>query len=101
MPTLVGYSWEFCFYSVEICDSQQLEGYPTIYLYQDGDKIEEYLKERNYEDLSEYVISTAGRFRIFKDDIMDLHAKSFETFVKKGIWYIFSNRFFFSLLWIL
>ncbi|KAH0945787.1 hypothetical protein HN011_000786 [Eciton burchellii] len=41
----------------QLCDEQEVEGFPTLYLYRDGRKITEYDGSRNLDDLYEYVMT--------------------------------------------
>jgi thioredoxin domain-containing protein 5 len=43
--------------SKQLCDEQEVEGFPTLYLYRDGRKITEYDGSRNLDDLYEYVMT--------------------------------------------
>lgn len=40
----------------ELCAEQEVNGFPTIYLYNNGEKISEYNGSRLLEDLYEFVI---------------------------------------------
>ncbi|KAK6629815.1 hypothetical protein RUM43_003635 [Polyplax serrata] len=42
--------------SKELCNEQEVEGFPTLYLYKNGDKISEYNGSRNLEDLYEFLL---------------------------------------------
>ncbi|OLY82708.1 Thioredoxin domain-containing protein 5 [Smittium mucronatum] len=44
-----------CLQNGETCDSNQVDGYPTLFLYINGKKIEEYPGANNYDDLLQYV----------------------------------------------
>lgn len=39
----------------ELCSEQEVDGFPTIYIYRTGEKVEEYNGSRSLEDLHEYV----------------------------------------------
>lgn len=39
----------------ELCAEQEVDGFPTVYIYRDGAKIEEYNGSRSLDDLFEYV----------------------------------------------
>lgn len=41
--------------SKELCNEQGVDGFPTIFLYKNGDKVEEYLGSRSLDDLFEFV----------------------------------------------
>lgn len=43
--------------SKQLCNEQEIEGFPTLYLYRDGRKITEYNGSRNLDDLYEYVLT--------------------------------------------
>lgn len=39
----------------ELCAEQEVDGFPTVYIYKDGAKIEEYNGDRSTDDLYKYV----------------------------------------------
>lgn len=39
----------------DLCAEQEVDGFPTVYLYRNGEKIEEYNGSRQLDDLFEYV----------------------------------------------
>lgn len=39
----------------ELCSEQEVDGFPTVYIYRNGEKIEEYNGSRSLDDLYEYV----------------------------------------------
>lgn len=39
----------------ELCAEQEVDGFPTVYIYRNGEKIEEYNGSRSLDDLFEYV----------------------------------------------
>lgn len=39
----------------ELCSEQEVDGFPTVYIYRNGEKIEEYGGNRSLDDLFEYV----------------------------------------------
>ncbi|XP_076239599.1 thioredoxin domain-containing protein pretaporter [Calliopsis andreniformis] len=41
--------------SKELCNEQEVDGFPTLYLYRDGQKVSEYNGARNLDDLYEFV----------------------------------------------
>lgn len=41
--------------SKELCNEQSVDGFPTIFIYKDGEKIEEYNGSRSLDDLFQYV----------------------------------------------
>ncbi|XP_020280048.1 thioredoxin domain-containing protein 5 homolog [Pseudomyrmex gracilis] len=41
--------------SKQLCDEQEVDGFPTLYLYRNGRKISEYSGSRNLEDLYDFV----------------------------------------------
>lgn len=41
--------------SKDLCNEQGVDGFPTIFLYKQGEKVEEYLGNRQLEDLYEFV----------------------------------------------
>ena len=41
----------------DLCSEQDVQGFPTIFIYQDGDKITEYNGNRSLEDMYEFVSS--------------------------------------------
>ncbi|EZA46629.1 Thioredoxin domain-containing protein, partial [Ooceraea biroi] len=43
--------------SKQLCNEQEVEGFPTLYLYRDGHKVTEYNGSRDLEDLYEYVLT--------------------------------------------
>lgn len=43
--------------SKELCNEQEVDGFPTLYLYRDGLKVAEYNGARNLDDLYEFVES--------------------------------------------
>lgn len=43
--------------SKELCNEQEIDGFPTLYLYRDGRKISEYNGSRNLDDLYEFVMN--------------------------------------------
>lgn len=45
--------------SKDLCNEQEVEGFPTLYLYRDGLKVSEYNGARNLDDLYEFVMNYA------------------------------------------
>lgn len=45
----------------ELCNEQEVDGFPTIYIYLNGNKVEEYNGNRSIEDLIEYINRHAER----------------------------------------
>lgn len=43
--------------SKDLCNEQEVDGFPSLYLYRDGQKISEYNGARNLDDLYEFVIN--------------------------------------------
>ncbi|CAL7952314.1 unnamed protein product [Xylocopa violacea] len=43
--------------SKELCNEQEVDGFPTLYLYRDGLKVSEYNGARNLDDLYEFVMN--------------------------------------------
>lgn len=43
--------------SKHLCNEQEVDGFPSLYLYRDGQKISEYVGDRNLDDLYEFVIN--------------------------------------------
>ncbi|XP_043604278.1 thioredoxin domain-containing protein 5 homolog [Bombus pyrosoma] len=43
--------------SKELCNEQEVDGFPTLYLYRDGLKVSEYNGARNLDDLTEFVLN--------------------------------------------
>ncbi|XP_076619033.1 thioredoxin domain-containing protein pretaporter [Colletes latitarsis] len=43
--------------SKELCNEQEVDGFPSLYLYRDGHKVSEYNDARNLDDLYEFVAS--------------------------------------------
>lgn len=39
----------------ELCSEQDVNGFPTIFIYKDGSKISEYMGNRSLDDLYEFV----------------------------------------------
>lgn len=44
----------------ELCQEQQVEGYPTLFAYKDGVKLSEYEGGRSLEDLNNYIVKLVG-----------------------------------------
>lgn len=44
----------------ELCDSEQIESFPTLLLYKDGFKVSEYSGSRSIEDLADFVKKHLG-----------------------------------------
>lgn len=44
----------------ELCDSEQIENFPTLLLYKDGFKLSEYSGSRSIEDLTDFVNKHLG-----------------------------------------
>lgn len=44
----------------ELCSEQEVNGFPTIYIYKDGIKQSEYLGSRSLEDLYDFVVRHTG-----------------------------------------
>ncbi|XP_055844430.1 thioredoxin domain-containing protein 5 homolog [Episyrphus balteatus] len=44
----------------ELCQEQQVEGYPTLFAYKNGDKLSEYEGGRSLEDLNNYIVKLVG-----------------------------------------
>lgn len=42
--------------SKDLCNQQEVDGFPTLFLYKDGEKVAEYTGSRSLEDLYEFVI---------------------------------------------
>lgn len=74
-----------CSVNGELCDAQMIDGYPTLLLYHAGRKMEEYLGSRDYDSLKEFLQTNADKYRLFKEDVIELSAKTFaEKVVKQG-----------------
>ncbi|XP_044758087.1 thioredoxin domain-containing protein 5 [Coccinella septempunctata] len=43
-----------------LCNDEKIDGFPTMYLYKDGEKISEYTGSRSLEDLSDFVQGHVG-----------------------------------------
>lgn len=43
--------------SKELCNEQEVDGFPTLYLYRDGLKVSEYNGARNLDDLYEFIMT--------------------------------------------
>ncbi|KAG5884135.1 hypothetical protein JTB14_021804 [Gonioctena quinquepunctata] len=41
----------------DLCNDEEVEGFPTLFLYRDGERISEYSGSRSLEDLHEFVLS--------------------------------------------
>ncbi|XP_055390111.1 thioredoxin domain-containing protein 5 [Condylostylus longicornis] len=46
-----------CTKNRDLCNDQQIEGYPTLFLYKNSEKVNEYYGERDYDDLLAFVDS--------------------------------------------
>lgn len=44
----------------ELCSEQEVDGFPTIFIYKEGDKLDEYNGSRQLEDLYEFISKHAG-----------------------------------------
>lgn len=44
----------------DLCNNEEVEGFPTIFLYKDGQKISEYSGSRSLEDLYDFVVKHLG-----------------------------------------
>ncbi|PVU99281.1 hypothetical protein BB559_000320 [Furculomyces boomerangus] len=49
-----------------ICQSNKVDGYPTLFLYNDGKKIEEFSGTNDYKSLKEYILKLEERFPLKK-----------------------------------
>lgn len=45
----------------ELCDEQNVDGFPTVFIYRDGKKVEEYDGGRTLDDLYEFVNKHASQ----------------------------------------
>ena len=43
--------------SKKLCDEQEVDGFPTLYLYRDGLKVSEYNGARNLDDIYEFIMN--------------------------------------------
>jgi len=43
----------------DLCNEQEVNGFPTLFIYKDGEKLSEYNGSRSLEDLHEFVTSHA------------------------------------------
>lgn len=44
----------------ELCSEQEVDGFPTIFIYKEGDKLDEYNGSRLLDDLYQFVSKHAG-----------------------------------------
>lgn len=44
----------------ELCSEQEVDGFPTVYIYRNGAKVDEYNGSRSLDDLYEYVNKHSG-----------------------------------------
>lgn len=58
-----------CSQSDEICNSNGVEGYPTLLLYQNGQLITEYEGDRTVDDLYTFLLSKAANDNSSKDEL--------------------------------
>lgn len=49
--------------SKELCSDQDVNGFPTLYIYKDGEKLSEYNGNRSLDDLFEFVNRHIGSSR--------------------------------------
>ena len=68
----------------ELCDKEVVDGFPTLLVYNDGKRIEEYLGQREYEPMAEYIKEKSERYRI--PIIVPLDKKTFHGRTKSGLW---------------
>lgn len=47
----------------ELCSEQDVNGFPTLYIYKDGEKVTEYSGNRSLDDLFEFVNRHIGSSR--------------------------------------
>uniref|UniRef100_A0A0A9XS29 Thioredoxin domain-containing protein 5 n=1 Tax=Lygus hesperus TaxID=30085 RepID=A0A0A9XS29_LYGHE len=45
----------------QLCNDQEVDGFPTLLLYKDGEKIDEHTGSRSFEDLYDFVVSHGKR----------------------------------------
>ncbi|KAK9765236.1 hypothetical protein K7432_006588 [Basidiobolus ranarum] len=100
-----------CVANKKACETNNIDGYPTILLYNQGEFIEEYADEKNYDQLSKYAKSKAIEYRpadleieerattipkipldkntVNPDGIViPLSPTNFSTTVSHGLWYV-------------
>lgn len=46
-----------CTKSVELCMNQNIEGYPTLILFVNGNRVNDYQKDRSLDSLEQFVLS--------------------------------------------
>ncbi|PWN29853.1 thioredoxin-like protein [Jaminaea rosea] len=52
-----------CVEQGDLCDAQKVRGYPSLFLYQDGQKVDEYRGNRSFEDLMSFTTAKASDYR--------------------------------------
>lgn len=58
-----------CTKSMDFCTSQGVEGFPTIYVYENGNKIEEYLGNHEINEMFTYVQEQIARYK--SDEVVE------------------------------
>ncbi len=46
----------------EVCDAQHVDGYPSVFLFEDGRRIEEYSGEQSATGIWKYILDHVGSF---------------------------------------
>ena len=44
----------------ELCSNQEVEGFPTLFIYKNGEKLSEYLGDRSLSDLHSFITKHMG-----------------------------------------
>nr|DAC80631.1 TPA_inf: thioredoxin domain-containing protein 5 [Conus magus] len=88
-----------CTVSTKLCTSQGVRGYPTLVLFNDGDKLEQYQGSRSLEDLKGFVTNKMEEVLGFQQQeavpeeeqeeaVVDLTADTFEEVISDGLTFV-------------
>ncbi|CAO1620757.1 unnamed protein product [Parajaminaea phylloscopi] len=55
-----------CVEQADVCNAQKVRGYPSLFLYADGKKVDEYKGDRSFEDLMAFTTAKASDYRTLK-----------------------------------
>ncbi|PWN24047.1 thioredoxin-like protein [Microstroma glucosiphilum] len=56
-----------CANSGDVCESQKVTGYPSLFLYRNGQMVEKYKGDRSFEDLMSFTTARASDYRKQKE----------------------------------
>jgi len=71
---------------VDLCDKQNINGYPTLNLYHEGKFVEEFLASRDYENIAEFITKNSELYKPKQLVVSITSAADWKQKLSKGWW---------------